>query len=461
MFAAGAGLLAAHVHPVRPKTKYVFLFIGDGMGNGVTKAAEKLLDHRPSFQEFPVTGFMDTDNVYGEVTDSAAAITAMICGHKTKNGRIGMDREGTTGWESAAILLEEAGWAVGVLSTAPLNHATPAGFYAEAKDRAEYDSLAGQAIRSDFLDVLGGGGFLLEDMESAALLEEAGKRGWIIVDAAEILDEGEAEETGDGEMPDEAEEPGTGDMPAETDADDGPMLVTCEGEYSAPFMEYEIDRLRMEEYGTETVSLADITREAIGILEKKERFFLAAESAMIDSALHQGDLASAVYEVAALEDAVAEAVEFYRRHPEETLIIVLADHETGGVTIPAGYDLAPLETQRASWSRVDGYIRELLEENADEQEFLDMIDHYLGLGSSGTLLLEEEEKELLEAYRAGEKSEIRDALFAILQKKADISFSTDGHTAGPVTVYAFGNGQQEFSGCFDNTEIFRILSELQ
>lgn len=182
---------------------------------------------------------------------------------------------------------------------------------------------------------------------------------------------------------------------------------------------------------------------------------------MIDSALHQGDLASAVYEVAALEDAVAEAVEFYRRHPEETLIIVLADHETGGVTLPAGYDLAPLETQRASWSRVDGYIRELLEENADEQEFLDMIDHYLGLGSSGTLLLEEEEKELLEAYRAGEKSEIRDALFAILQKKADISFSTDGHTAGPVTVYAFGNGQQEFSGCFDNTEIFRILSELQ
>ncbi|MDO4340367.1 MAG: alkaline phosphatase [Eubacteriales bacterium] len=446
VLAAGTGLLAAHVLSVQPETKYVFLFIGDGMGNGVTKAAEELLDHSLAFQKFPVTGFMNTDNVYGEVTDSAAAITAMICGHKTKNGRIGMDREGTTSWESAAVLLEEAGWAVGVLSTAPLNHATPAGFYAAAADRTEYDSLAGQAIRSDFLDILGGGGFLLEDMESAVLLEEAEELGWNIVDAAEI--------------PDEGEESDAGETQAEADVADGSLLLTSEGVYSSPFMEYEIDRLRMEEYGNETVSLADITREAIELLEERDRFFLAAESAMIDSALHQGDLASAVYEVAALDDAVGEAVEFYRRHPEETLIVVLADHETGGVTLPVGYDLEPLETQRASWSRVDGYIRELLDRNANEQEFLDMIDHYLGLGSSGTALLEEEEKELLKIYRTGEKSEIRDALFAILQKKADISFSTDGHTAAPVTVYAMGNGQQKFSGCLDNTEIFYILSEL-
>lgn len=419
----------------QPSPKYIFLFIGDGMGSGVTRATEAFLDMDLLFGDFPVTGIMNTDNVYDEVTDSAAAATAMACGERTENGRIGMNRDGTREWQPISELLAENGWAVGVLSSASLNNATPAGFYGHALNRTEVDTLAEQAVQSTFLDVLGGGGFALKETDRGSLLEEAENMGWQIVDTQEELEALEVSEQ--------------------------PLLMMREGKYSNPYMEYEIDRRRMETYGGETFSLADMTEKAIELLEKEERFFLMTESAMIDTALHHGDLASAAFEVAALDDAVFEALEFYKKHPDDTLIVVLADHETGGVTLPSRYDLDIYDNQCASWSRVLGYIRELLETQGTDEEFLDMINHYLGLGISGTGLLDEEKEELLEVYHEGDKSEISDALFGLLQEKAGVSFSTGGHTGVPITVYALGCGQEEFSGCFVNTEVFEILSKWQ
>ncbi|MDO5337634.1 MAG: alkaline phosphatase [Eubacteriales bacterium] len=435
--AAGMGITTAQSLFQEEQTgpKHIFLFIGDGMGSGVTRATEAFLDVDLLFGDFPVTGIMNTDNVYGEVTDSAAAATAMACGERTKNGRIGMDRDGIREWRPISEVLSDNGWAVGVLSSAPLNNATPAGFYGHALERTEVDTLAWQAVQSTFLDVLGGGGFALKEIDRESFLEEAENGGWKIADTQEELEN--------------------------LDASEGPLLLMNEGKYSDPYMEYEIDRRRMEKYGGETFSLADMTEKAIELLEKEDRFFLMTESAMIDTALHHGDLASAAFEVAALDDAVFEAVEFYNKHPNDTLIVVLADHETGGLTLPSGYTLNIYDDQCASWSRVSGYIRELLEEEAADEDFLDMIDHYLGLGVSGIELSDEEKDELLELYHAGDRTEIRDALFRLLQKKAKVSFSTGGHTGAPITVYAMGCGQEEFSGCFDNTEVFEIFSGWQ
>lgn len=364
------------------EVKYIFLFIGDGMGINHVKAAEDFFCEKMSFQNFPVTGLMNTDNAEGEITDSAAGITAMVSGKKTRNGVIGKSADLTQRYASIMELAKKQGLGTGVVTTAPVNHATPAGFYAHADSRDNYDEIFMASIECDTLDFLGGGEPLLSSISEKEAEAMARERGVTWINSGRKIKE----------------------LDGSTAL---PVIGAVAGKYSGAYMEAELDRVILEAEGNESLSLGELTKAGISVLERKGGFLLAIESAMIDTACHDNDLGSAVWEVRALDNGVREALSFADRHKDETLIIVLSDHETGGVGLLQGLDMSLFQKQTASWFR---------------KEFSDR------------------------------NKQISDL--------AGVSFALDWHTGQPVPVYACGKGQDRFQGWYDNTEIFGKLMEI-
>lgn len=364
------------------KIKYIFMFIGDGMGVNQVKAAEEFFGRKMCFQEFPVIGLMNTDNINGDVTDSAAGITAMVSGKKTENGVIGKSADFTEEYPSIMEIAKEQGFATGIITTAPINHGTPAGFYAHVDSRESYDEIIDFIIDSSTVDFLGGGEPLLLEKSMDEVKNQAKSRGIQWLDKMEEIKGISAQTT-------------------------LPVIAAISGKYSGAYMEAELDRVILEAKGEKTLSLGQLTRAGIAALEEQGKFFFAVESGMVDTACHDNDLGGAIWEVRALDYGVKEALKFAKAHMEETLIIVLADHETGGLSLLKGNDMSVFQKQTTSWFR-----KEFLEENK------------------------------------------RNAALS------GISFAQNWHSGQPVPVYAYGQGKEKFQGWYDNTEIFNYLMEI-
>ena len=146
--------------------KYIFLFIGDGMGAGHAAVAESYLSYKEGklggeqlcFSEFPVLGTCTTYSADHQITCSSAAGTAISCGAKTNNGYLGVDPQGNE-LKSIAYELKDNGYKIGIMSSVPVNHATPAAFYGHNTDREDYYSISMEIPESGF-DFFGGSGFL-------------------------------------------------------------------------------------------------------------------------------------------------------------------------------------------------------------------------------------------------------------------------------------------------------------
>ncbi|MDD5599451.1 MAG: alkaline phosphatase, partial [Victivallaceae bacterium] len=166
--AFSAELPKAALPEIRP-VKYVFLMIGDGMGTMQRHCAEaykksqadKPENARLVMNRFPVTGFTGTLNVNGKITDSAAAGTALACGVKTRNNFLGIGPLGKLKPVSLAYEAQKHGMKVGIISSVPVDHATPAAFYANVPSRQMYYEIA-MSISSSGFDFLGGSGSLAE-----------------------------------------------------------------------------------------------------------------------------------------------------------------------------------------------------------------------------------------------------------------------------------------------------------
>ncbi|MEG1935600.1 MAG: alkaline phosphatase, partial [Rikenellaceae bacterium] len=150
------------------KPKYVFYFIGDGMGLNIVHAAEyykaaekgiKLKADTINFAHFPIIGFANSSSADSYITDSAAAGTALACGQKTKQGTIGMDTTQQVPLKSIAIRAKEQGMGVGVVTSVSIDHATPASFYGHNASRNGYYDIAMEGAVSN-IDLFGGSGFL-------------------------------------------------------------------------------------------------------------------------------------------------------------------------------------------------------------------------------------------------------------------------------------------------------------
>lgn len=286
------------VHPAPAgAARNVILFIGDGMGFAQVEAAGMFATGRPgtlSFEAFPFRGSVRTGNAVGEVTDSAAAATAMATGVKVGNGVISMALPGNGApLETALERFKASGKSTGLVTTTIITHATPAAFGAHEPSRNNYSGIADDYLNDSRPNVLLGGA---EHLTAAA----AAAAGYTVVvdrDGLQAL-EREPEVLVSGQF-------GYGDMPYESDG---------------------LGRLP---------HLSEMTLAALEILENDpDGFFLLVEGGRIDHACHANDIERAIGETIEFSRAVAVAVEWVDSQPD-TLLVVTADHETGGLHILA------------------------------------------------------------------------------------------------------------------------------
>ena len=451
-------LLVISISYAQKSAKYVFLFIGDGMGDNIIYATElynaslndQMVYEPLAFSQFPVQSYMITTSANSLTTDSSAGATAMATGFKTNNHVVSMDSTLSFNYKTFAEKAKEEGYKIGILSSVTIDHATPASFYAHQKSRNEYDEISLQIPTSNF-DFFGGGGVhnlgSKEDANSVAhKLDKFGYKYITTEKEIKKLKKGAAK-----------------------------IIAVSPGTYSGKEFYWEIDK------NPKSMSLAYFTKKGIEILDNEKGFFMMVEGGKIDWALHSNDLATAIYETIAFDDAIKEAIKFYNDHKEETLIIVTADHETGGLTLgnnSGGLKLDGLQYQKISAQEFERSLKELkdLERKVSFEEVLDSVKVNFGLGDKekGLELNKAETKWLLDAYvnefvALQEINPDRDYLdqysdkpftlrvITILNTKAGIAWSTDGHTASKVPVKVLGVGQEYFQSTIDNTDINDII----
>ena len=483
--------------------KYVFLFIGDGMsypqvqltnyylsasqgqnaGTVTVEGEEKTkLDSKNNLtmMSFPIAGSAQTYDSTSFAPDSASTATSIATGKKTWSGSINVSEDFTQTYETIAEKLKaQKDMKIGILSTVNLNHATPAAFYAHQASRSSYYDIGLEMIDSGF-DYFAGGGLLQptgkeKDKEDLYALAEAA--GYKVVQT-----QAEAEAL---------------------KAEDGKVIAIDEHLADSSAMSYELDRAE-EEW-----ALADYVEKGIEVLDNDNGFFMMVEGGKIDWACHANDAASTITDTIALDNAVEKAVEFYNEHPEETLIIVTGDHETGGLTIGfAGTDydtfLKNFENQKISYAKYDSdYVSGYKENKTDFETVMKDVTELFGLqGPAGTdsettqqkdsadqhpesdndgalVMTEYEYGQLKAAYettmsRTGEEAEFAQdeyirygsyepltvTITHILNNKSGINFGSYAHTGLPVEVLVQGVGAESFDGYYDNTDIYSKMAAL-
>lgn len=378
------------------KAKYVFYFIGDGMGFSHIALAEaynaakdgKIGSEPLCFTQFPVMGMATSYSASNMITCSSAAGTALSTGFKTNNGMLGVAPD-TTELESIAYKIHDAGYKVGIMTSVTIDHATPGAFYANSAARSDYYAIAAQLPESGF-EFFGGGGF-------QGLKKEDGRK-----PIYEIVAEN-------------GYEVAFGKEEYEAKKDSAEKIIYFQNkERAAEVLPYAFLR------GEGDISLADVVTEAIEFLDNDKGFFIMAEGGQIDWAAHANDITNTIHEIIDFDEAIQVAYEFYLKHPDETLIVVTADHETGGVTL----------------GRTKGYTFDL------------------SLVPEKALSAKTDSEKNVENYMQQYPADS-------LSKAAKIGWTTSSHTGGAIPVFAIGAGSSRFAGRADNTDIpKRIISAM-
>ena len=467
--------------------KYVFFFLGDGMANSQIQATEAYLttlnggsamkaedllrsENRLNMSKMPVQGMQTTYDSFALMTDSASAATAFACGTKTMSGTINMDSTKTHSYKSVAQLAHEQGRKVGIISSVSLDHATPAAYYASVPTRDYMNDIATQMAESGF-EFFGGGGLVSPSKpkttgdtsnDVVSLLIANGYTGRFDRESILALKK----------------------TPASKVICVNPWLQ------DASAMPYAIDR------PATNVSLAEMTEVAISNLNKLDTgkgFFLMVEGGKVDWACHANDAMATIGDMLDFDNAVGAAMTFYVTHPEETLIIVTGDHETGGMSVghattgykayyeqllnqknsftyfaqnqwaahkaaySAGYNWTPtdnlannaemiqlmIDAFGLDWSKLNAYQKEKLEDAYDKS-------------MSGFNKNNADANQLL----YGSYEPIIVTITHILNERASIGWTSYSHTGVPVPVFAQGVGARQFSGFYDNTDTAKRIAKL-
>lgn len=439
--------LQSQVFSLVPRVKYVIVMIADGTGIAHLGAAyyfNRLLLN----QEFVITeklfnqgrlGLVTTYALDSLVPDSAASGTAIATGKKTNNNMISMLPDGTpvkTVMERAI----ELGYKTGLIAKSTITDATPAVFASHVSHRSLQDQIAVQYLEKRIDVILGGGRsyWIPKSITGSArkddrdLISEARGLGYSVVSNLSELE----------------------------NVKTGRVL----GLFSSGNIPYRLDA-----DPTVIPSLKEMTEKAIELLYKDSKgFFLMVEGSRVDHASHNNDIASVIAELREFDEAVKVALEFYNKHPRETLLIVTSDHDNGGLSITTSYDtsgkgryptvedlnrifLVPFSFERAK-SVVD---REGVEKLFSE--------HY-----PGELNIPQEWIERLNSDKP-----ITPTLTSPFYATLGVGFSavymtawaTNDHTATPVWIVSLGPGSYRLAGFIDQTEIgktiFRMLGEIR
>lgn len=277
-------------------TNIIFL-IGDGMGLSAVSSSFYFGDGPSEFQKFKHIGLIKTSSATHEVTDSGASGTAMAAGQKTYNGAIGVDTL-ETAIPNIAEILSKSGWSTGVISTSSITHATPASFYAHVKARSMEDEIALQLMNSEIRFFAGGGkNFFNKRKDGLDLFPLSEEKGFVL-DTMALASPGTL-------TPDQKH----GFLLAEAGM---PSMTGGRGDFLPRATGLAIEQLSQNEDG----------------------FFLMVEGSQIDWEEHGNRAEGTIAEVLDFEDAIAVAMEFAEKDGS-TLVVVTADHETGGFSLSA------------------------------------------------------------------------------------------------------------------------------
>lgn len=273
------------------KPQNVILMIGDGMSTPQIYAAMLASESPTAFEKFPVCGLVKTNSQSHKITDSAAGGTAIATGHKTKNGMIGMDAD-SIAVPSMLEMFSDKGMKTGLVATSYITHATPASFVAKNINRNNYEEIALDLSQCDKVDLLIGGGrkHFTDRKDGRNLIDEMTNSGWIYYDT--LNNNVEYKE----------------------------KLIILAAEKHLP---------TYKERGS---FLPDATSLALNNLNNENGFFLMVEGSQIDFAGHDRDSTYLVNEMLDFNAAINNVLDFAENNPN-TLVIVTADHETGGLTI--------------------------------------------------------------------------------------------------------------------------------
>ena len=296
------------------RAKYIFLFIGDGMGFTHIAAAESYLSYKVDklggeqllMSSLPYIGTATTHSADRHITCSSAAGTAIACGVKAKNNTLGVDEYGMAA-TSVAMELKDSGYRIGLVTNVGINHATPAAFYAHCTDREDFYGIS-QQIPSSGFDMLGGSGFL--DSKGADGTSEPidiwlEKQGYTVCYGPEEF---------------------------KSVSKDKDAAIFCQERYRGKdAVDYSPDIRKAEE-----TPLAEIVGLAIEYLGDEDRFFIMCEGGTIDWTSHYNTTMPMIENLIEFDEAIKTAYDFYLKHKDETLIVVTSDHETGGITLGQG-----------------------------------------------------------------------------------------------------------------------------
>ncbi|SDW93392.1 alkaline phosphatase [Marinococcus luteus] len=418
----------------------VIVMVGDGMGMGQMEIASMLEYGKEGelfMESLEHTGMTSTYSADNNVTDSAAAGTAIATGTKTNNGSIGVDEDGN---EVDSILdqYQDDGKKVGVISNNTVTDATPASFTASVADRGSEEDIAEQQYEEEYDVLLGGGGEFFgadEDASEDRLVDDFQESGYEYATTEEEL-----------------EEAGTPDK----------LL----GLFNDSYMNYKTDK---DDVDSEEPSLQAMTESGLDVLSQDDDgFFMMVEGARIDHAAHAAD-ATGVWQEMIEFDQTVEQVVTWAEDRNDTLVVVLSDHETLGMSatetmdvdglkdieVSPEYMAQQLETREDS----DQYTEESIQQVFSEYADIDITDEELEAFRAN---IEDEEGEVYPEYQVGWEigSIIADhydvgALDTEIRAESD----TGGHTGEMVPLFATGAGSENFTGYMDNTDIKGLIEE--
>lgn len=420
--------------------KNIIMVVADGMGPAYTTSYRYFNDD-PSTELIEETVFdrllVGSASTYparisGFVTDSAAAATALATGYKTYNGAIGLDVDKN----SVETVLEFAkiqGKKTGVVVTSQINHATPASYLAHNESRRNYNAIADSYLDNGIkANVYLGGGWQYFIREDRNLVDEFKASGFQYIDNYSSLN----------------------------NLKENTPVIGLFGDTGLPYAIDDKDSHR----------LLTMTKAAIKQLENNNGYFMLVEASQIDWAGHSNDIATAMAEMSDLATTM-EYLEKYVNANPDTLVILTADHSTGGLTVGANgkYEWHPeilrtmqrspiksaktLTDQKITQQRLSELLNFTVTQSETQQVKLAKINAIEEI--SAYKQLDEEMK--LKAMKPDMSNIISKAIKNIIDVRTNTGWTSGGHTAIDVPVHALGKSSGIFKGNIDNTDIAKKI----
>ena len=358
-------VLAVSAAEVRPK--YLFLLIGDGMGPNVVKFYRDQMG-ATAFDKLGEAVPTGTNNFFGKTTDSAASGTALACGVKTYIGSMAMDKDKRP-LTSLAKILKKRGMKVGLISSVAINDAPPGTHYCNRLTRKDNDGTFADLAASNF-DFFGVASFKKpKDMHTKDMLDQLKKSGFTIQQGAK-------------------------------------GLAALKPENKNIFF-------GNTRYGQKP-SLADVTQRGIELLDNPNGFFMMVEGGAIDGGNHCNCINSMMGEMIEFDKMISVVLKFAEKHPQETLIVVTADHDTGGLMIDGKVPTGFWKKQLAGYGSIDRNIQKMRKAKAPKAEIIAYVCKNVGIDN----LTADEQKRVnaaAERFMAGKRPKKRVCMAHIIR----------------------------------------------